>query len=107
MIYYLFVNILQVFNLHLIQTLSHYEEHNISSMERNGCHRGSFGYKDLLLINRKNLDNIHTKYKNLSVARIDYKKAFDSIHQQLWISYDIYHSGRQICYSHILMMCND
>ena len=47
--------------------------------EQNGCKRGSYGCKDQLLINKLILENCHNRNTNLSIAWIDYKKAFDSV----------------------------
>ena len=47
--------------------------------EQKGCKRGSYICKDQLLINKMTLENCHNRNTNLSIAWIDYKKAFDSI----------------------------
>ena len=47
--------------------------------EQKGRKRGSYGYKDQLLINKMILENCHKRNTNLSIAWIDYKKAFDSV----------------------------
>ena len=44
-----------------------------------GCKRGSYGCKDQLIINKIILENCHNRTTNLSIAWIDYKKAFDSV----------------------------
>ena len=46
--------------------------------EQKECKRGSYGYKDQLLINKMILENCHSRNTNLSIAWIDCKKAFDS-----------------------------
>ena len=48
--------------------------------EQKGCKRGSYICKDQLLINKMILENCHNRNTNLSIAWIDYKKAFDLIH---------------------------
>ena len=47
--------------------------------EQKGCKRGSYGCKDQLLINKVILENCHNHNTNLSIAWIEYKKAFDSV----------------------------
>ena len=47
--------------------------------EQKGWKRGSCGCKDQLLINKMILENCHNHNTNLSIAWIDYKKAFDSV----------------------------
>ena len=47
--------------------------------EQKGCECSSYGCKDQLLINRMILENCHNRNNNLSIAWIDYKKAFDSV----------------------------
>ena len=47
--------------------------------EQKGCKGGSYGCKDQLLINEMILENCHKRNTNLSIACIDYKKAFDSV----------------------------
>ena len=47
--------------------------------------KGKMGTKDQLLINKTVLENCRRKSRNLSMAWVDYKKAFDSV-PHLWIS---------------------
>lgn len=58
---------------------THLNENNVLAHEQNGCKKGSQGCKELLVT-----DTIVTRYaknknRNLSVAWIDYRKAFDSV----------------------------
>ena len=55
------------------------ENNNLLPTEQKGCRRGSYGCKDLLLIEKMVLEHCNSNTKNLSAAWIDYKKAFDSI----------------------------
>ena len=52
--------------------------------EQKECKHGSYGCKDQLLIHKMVLENCHNRNTNLSIAWIDYKKAFDSV-PHLWI----------------------
>ena len=58
---------------------AHMEENDLFPLEQKGCRKGSYGCKDQLLINRMILEICHSKHRNLSMAWIDYKKAFDSV----------------------------
>jgi hypothetical protein len=57
----------------------HLTGNNIMAEEQKGCTRGSYGCKEQLLVNQMILDDARSRKKNLSVAWIDYQKAFDSI----------------------------
>ena len=47
--------------------------------EQKGCRQGSFGAKDPLLINKLLTEDCRTRHKSLSMARVDYQKAYDSV----------------------------
>ena len=73
------------------RTYSFLEQKELLPREQKGCRNGSCGYKDLLLINRMNIENFHKKKRNLSIAWIDYRKAFDSLpHSWMLKVVDIY-----------------
>jgi hypothetical protein len=55
------------------------EEQDILPFEQKGCHPGSKGCKDQLMISKAIYENCKRRKKNLSIAWIDYPKAFDSI----------------------------
>ena len=57
---------------------------NLLPNEQKGCKRGSYGCKDLLLVDKMIFENCKKKSRNLSTAWIDYKKAFDSV-PHAWI----------------------
>jgi hypothetical protein len=57
----------------------HLEEHNLLPAEQKGCHSGSKGCKDELLILKAILEACKKRRKNLNTAWIDYQKAFDSV----------------------------
>ena len=58
---------------------SHILDIDIMAEEQKGCCRGSLGCKEQLLIDLAILDEVHRKKRNLSVAWIDLRKAFDSV----------------------------
>ena len=61
------------------QTYSFIESSYILPIEQKGCKRGSYGCKDQLLINRMFIENCKGGHRNLSMAWINYRKAFDSV----------------------------
>jgi hypothetical protein len=58
---------------------SYLEEHDILPAEQKGCHSGSKGCKDQLLISKAIFEDHKKRRKNLNIAWIDYQKAFDSV----------------------------
>ena len=48
-------------------------------IEQKGCRRESYGCKDKMLINQMIIEDCKSKHRNLSMAWIDYCKAFDSV----------------------------
>ena len=52
---------------------------NILPDEQRGCARNSYGCKDQLMMNKMIIEDCKKKKKNLSMAWINYKKAFDSV----------------------------
>ena len=61
------------------------------AIEQRGCRRGALGCKDHLMVNKAILEDAHQSQKNLSMAWIDYQKAFDSVsHEWLLRILDIY-----------------
>jgi len=57
----------------------HLEEHNLLPAEQDRCHPGSKGFKDQLIISKAVNEDCRRKKKSLSIAWIDYQKAFDSV----------------------------
>ena len=55
------------------------EREKILPEEQKGCKRGSRGTKDQLLIDKTVLKDCKKRYTNLSMAWIDYKKAYDLV----------------------------
>ena len=65
-----------VINIRLLQHLS---SNNLKHDEQKGCSPNTYGCIDQLLIDAMILDDAKNRQKNLSVAWIDYRKAYDSI----------------------------
>ena len=63
---------------------SHLEKETIMTLEQRGGKEDCYGCKDHLMINNTSLENSKRSNKNLSMAWIDYKKAFDSVSHS-WI----------------------
>ena len=57
----------------------HVLDNNILPPEQKGCRRLTRGCKDHLLIDKAIVENAKAKKHNLSMAWVDYKKAFDSV----------------------------
>ncbi|KAI5748289.1 hypothetical protein M8J77_023892 [Diaphorina citri] len=57
----------------------HLERNNLYPDEQKGCARNTYGCKDHLLINNMITKNARLRKKGLSMAWIDYQKAFDSV----------------------------
>jgi hypothetical protein len=58
---------------------SHLVEQSLLPAELQGCHSGSKECKNQLLISRAKFEDCRKRRKNLNLARIDYRKAFDSV----------------------------
>ena len=62
------------------ETLYHHLERNgLLTDEQKGCRKGSRGTKDQLLVDKAILKNCRRRLTNLSMAWIDYKKAYDMV----------------------------
>ena len=57
----------------------HLSSGNYLEKEQTGCRRSCFGTKDQLLLNKTILEDCRKRQRNLSMAWIDYQKAFDSV----------------------------
>jgi len=58
---------------------THLEEQSLLPAEQKGCHPGSNCCKDQLMISKAIYEDCRRRNKNLSIAWIDYQKAFDSV----------------------------
>ena len=63
----------------------HLDRGDYLEKEQKGCIRNRFGTKDQLLVNKTILEDCKRRQRNLSMAWIDYKKAFDSV-PHTWIN---------------------
>ena len=54
--------------------------------EQKGCRRGSRGTKDQLLIDKTVLKDCRERHTNLSMAWIDYRKAYDLVPHTRWVN---------------------
>ena len=57
----------------------HLETEELLEEEQKGCIKSKMGTKDQLLINKTVLEDCKRRQRNLSMAWIDYRKAFDSV----------------------------
>jgi hypothetical protein len=64
------------------------KEHGILPTEQKGCHSGSKGCKDQLLVSKAIFEDCKKRRKTLNLAWIDYQKAFDSVPRN-WIEKSI------------------
>ena len=55
------------------------EENEMLPVEQKGCRSKSCGTKDQLLIDKTILEDSKHKHRNLAMAWVDYKKAFDMV----------------------------
>jgi len=58
---------------------SHLSNHNLLSEQQKGCIKDMLGTKDQLLLNKAVLENCRKRATNLSMAWLDYQKAYDSV----------------------------
>ena len=61
--------------------------HGMFSDEQKWCRKGSRGSTELLFIDQNILNEGKTRWKNLAMSRIDYKKAYDMVPQSWIIKY--------------------
>ena len=57
----------------------HLSQGNLMASEQKGCQQGSFGAKDHLLINKLLTEDCKARHRSLSMAWVDYQKAYDSV----------------------------
>ena len=57
---------------------THLEEQNLPAEQR-GCHHGTRGYKDKLMLSKVIYEDCEMMKKNLSITWIDYQKASDNV----------------------------
>ena len=66
------------------QIYVHLDQEKLLPEEQKGCRKGSRGTNDLLYIDRAVIKEVKSRNKNLAMAWIDYKKAYDMV-PHLWI----------------------
>ena len=58
---------------------AHCEQYQLIHPAQKGCSRGQYGCIDHLLLTNSVWHQVHSKYRSLSVAWLDYRKAYDSV----------------------------
>ena len=66
------------------QIYAHLDQEKLSPEEQKGCRKGSRATNDLLYFDRAVIKEVKSRNKNLAMAWIDYKKAYDMV-PHLWI----------------------
>ena len=61
------------------QIYAYLDQGNMLPEEQKGCRKGSWGTNDLLYIDRAVIKEIKSRNKNLAMAWIDFKKAYDMV----------------------------
>ena len=62
-----------------VTNFHHLDSNDLLPVEQKGCRRRTRGTKDQLLIDKMVLRDSKKRHTNLSMAWIDYKKAFDMV----------------------------
>ena len=62
----------------------HINQHEILAAEQRGCAAAGLGCKEHLMVDKMILEDAHTKGRNLVMAYLDFKKAFDSVSHE-WV----------------------
>ncbi len=69
----------------------HLEKNHLMPVEQKGCRKGSYGCKEILLLNKVILNDVKKRKRNVSMAWIDYQKAFHSVpHDWILKTLEIY-----------------
>ena len=61
------------------QIFAHLDQEKLLPEEQKGCRKGSRGTNDLPYIDRAVIKDVKSRNKNLAMALIDYKKAYDMV----------------------------
>ena len=61
------------------QIYEHLDPEKLLPEEKEGCRKGSRGTKNLLYIDRAVTQEVKSRNKNLAMAWIEYKKAYDMV----------------------------
>ena len=78
------ITCLSVFHKNLTSVIrqriaGHLDQRNLMDPEQKGCRQGSFGAKDQLLINKLLIEDCKIRHNSLSMARVSYQKAYESV----------------------------
>ena len=87
----------------------HIDDNDIMEVSQKGCRKGKKGCKDHLLTNKAITGNARQRQTNLSMAWIDYKKAYDSVpHSWIIKVMEVYHINPHIiqCISESMKLWN-
>ena len=63
----------------MLKIYAHLDQEKLLPEEQKGCRKGSRGSNDLLYIDRAVIKKVKFRNKNLAMAWIDYKKAYDMV----------------------------
>ena len=89
--------------------LHHCDVNNILHPAQKGCARGQFGCADHLLLNSRIWHQVKSKNRSLSIAWLDYRKAYDSVPHN-WILCCLkmfqFHPTILQCIGHLLALWN-
>ena len=78
------------------QIYSHLDQVKLLPEEQKGCKKVSRGINDLLNIDRTVIKEVKSRNKNLVMAWIDYKKAYNMVpHSQIIECLDFFWSSRE------------
>ena len=61
------------------QIFAHLDQEKLLPEEQKGCRKGSRGINDLLFVDRAVIIEVKSRKKNLAMAWIDYKKAYEMV----------------------------
>ena len=76
----------------------HLDQNSLLSEQQKGCIRNCLGTKDQLLLNKAAIENCRKRATNLSMAWLDYQKAYDSVpHSWIRKCLKIYKLSDNLC----------
>ena len=79
------------------QIYAHLDQDILLPEEKKGCRKGSRGTNDLLYVDRTVIKEVKSRNKNLAMAWVDYKNAYDMVPHS-WIIHclDLFGVGENI-----------
>ena len=78
------------------QIHAHLDQEKLLPEEQKGCRKGSRGTNDLVYIDRAVIKEVKSRNKNLAMAWIDYKKAYDTVPHSWIICSDLFGPAENI-----------